>query len=118
MTRALYFLLPLDDVPVMKVKEVEVTANLAWSPGGQNPIYLATGTAAQQLDATFSTNSALEARRPCKLKSHFTNLRSLQIHELNLSESGHQMPKRCSVPVDHRYHKLVWGGAGMKEGSR
>ena len=37
----------------MKVKEIELTANIAWSPAGQHPIYLAAGTAAQQLDATF-----------------------------------------------------------------
>ena len=37
----------------MKVKEIDVTANLAWSPDAVSPVYLATGTAAQQLDATF-----------------------------------------------------------------
>ena len=37
----------------MKIKEVDRTANVAWSPAAQHPIYLATGTAAQQLDATF-----------------------------------------------------------------
>ena len=37
----------------MKVKEVNRTANIAWSPASQYPIYLAAGTAAQQLDATF-----------------------------------------------------------------
>lgn len=37
----------------MKVKEVKRTANIAWSPAAQYPIYLAAGTAAQQLDATF-----------------------------------------------------------------
>ena len=44
----------------MKVKEVEVTANVAWSPPQVDRVRLAAGTAAQQLDATFSTNSALE----------------------------------------------------------
>ena len=37
----------------MKVKEIERTANVAWSPAKQHPVYLAAGTAAQQLDATF-----------------------------------------------------------------
>jgi protein transport protein SEC31 len=37
----------------MKVKEIERTANIAWSPADQHPIYVAAGTAAQQLDATF-----------------------------------------------------------------
>jgi protein transport protein SEC31 len=44
----------------MKVKEVDRTANIAWSPQSQVPIYLAAGTAAQQLDASFSANSYLE----------------------------------------------------------
>ena len=63
------------------------------------PIYLAAGTAAQQLDASFSTNSNLE------------------IYGLNLSESGHDMPCLASLPVDQRYHKLVWGGCGMVDGT-
>jgi len=37
----------------MKIKELDRTANVAWSPANQHPIYLAAGTAAQQLDATF-----------------------------------------------------------------
>lgn len=37
----------------MKVKEIERTANVAWSPSKQHPIYMVAGTAAQQLDATF-----------------------------------------------------------------
>lgn len=37
----------------MKLKEVERTANVAWSPASHYPVYLAAGTAAQQLDATF-----------------------------------------------------------------
>jgi len=37
----------------MRVKEIERTANVAWSPSPQYPIYMVAGTAAQQLDATF-----------------------------------------------------------------
>ena len=37
----------------MRVKEIERTANVAWSPESQYPIYIVAGTAAQQLDATF-----------------------------------------------------------------
>ena len=44
----------------MNVKEVGRTANIAWSPLRQVPIYLAAGTAAQQLGASFSFNSCLE----------------------------------------------------------
>ena len=83
----------------MKVKEVDRTANIAWSPQAQVPIYLAAGTAAQQLDASFSTNSNLE------------------IYGLNLSESGHDMPCLASLPVEQRYHKLVWGACGMGDSS-
>jgi len=82
----------------MKVKEVDRTANIAWSPQPQVPIFLAAGTAAQQLDASFSTNSNLE------------------VYALNLTESGHDMPLVASLPVDQRYHKLVWGG-GAGEGA-
>jgi len=46
-------LLLLTDTVIMKLKEVDRTANVAWSPASQHPIYLAAGTAAQQLDATF-----------------------------------------------------------------
>ena len=53
------------------------------------PVYLAAGTAAQQLDASFSTNSNLE------------------IYSLNLSESGHEMPCVASLPVEQRYHKVI-----------
>ena len=73
----------------MKVKELDRTANIAWSPQPQVPMYLAAGTAAQQLDASFSTNSNLE------------------IYSLNLSESGHEMPCVASLPVEQRYHKVI-----------
>ena len=71
----------------MKIKQVEITANVAWSPKDQYPILLAAGTAAQQLDASFDTTSLLE------------------IYALNLNESGHGMPKMASVPLEHRFHR-------------
>ena len=37
----------------MKVKELSRTGNVAWSPSNLQSIYLACGTVAQQLDATF-----------------------------------------------------------------
>ena len=64
------------------------------------PIMVAAGTAAQQLDATSSTSATID------------------IYELNLGESGHDMPKISSTGVDNRYHKLVWGEAGMQNGDR
>lgn len=79
----------------MKVKEVNRTANIAWSPVPQYPIYLAAGTAAQQLDATFSTNAALE------------------IFALDLSSGDTGMPLKGTLASEHRFHKLVWGSHGM-----
>uniref|UniRef100_T1JFC4 Protein transport protein Sec31A n=1 Tax=Strigamia maritima TaxID=126957 RepID=T1JFC4_STRMM len=75
----------------MKVKEIDRTANVAWSPAAQHPIYLAAGTAAQQLDASFSTNASLE------------------IYGLNLAEPGLDMSIKGSVNTDFRFHKIVWG---------
>ncbi|XP_033744000.1 protein transport protein Sec31A-like isoform X3 [Pecten maximus] len=79
----------------MRVKEIERTANVAWSPATQYPIYLVAGTAAQQLDATFSTSAALE------------------VYSLNLADSTLNMPLVSTIPSDCRFHKLVWGSHGM-----
>jgi hypothetical protein len=37
---------------------------------------------------------------------------------LNLGDTGHDMPKVSSTAVDNRYHKLVWGEAGIQTGDR
>ncbi|KAJ8319233.1 hypothetical protein KUTeg_004324 [Tegillarca granosa] len=79
----------------MRVKEIERTANVAWSPGTQFPIYMVAGTAAQQLDATFSTSAALE------------------IYQLDLTDSSLSVPLISTVPSDCRFHKVVWGSNGM-----
>ena len=34
--------------------------NVAWSPAKEHPIYLAAGTAAQQLDTNFSSSATIE----------------------------------------------------------
>lgn len=75
----------------MKLKEIERTAMQAWSPAQNHPIYLATGTSAQQLDATFSTNASLE------------------IFELDLSDPSLDMKSCATFSSSHRYHKLIWG---------
>ncbi|XP_060523111.1 protein transport protein Sec31A isoform X2 [Cylas formicarius] len=80
----------------MKVKDIERTANVAWSPKHHQPIYLAAGTAAQQLDASFSTNAALE------------------IYSLNLTEPGPDTQLISSVPSEHRFHKIIWGPSGTE----
>ncbi|XP_009303366.1 protein transport protein Sec31A isoform X6 [Danio rerio] len=80
----------------MKLKEINRTAIQAWSPAQQHPIYLAAGTSAQQLDATFSTNASLE------------------IFELDLADSALAMKSCGSFSSPHRYHKLVWGPHGIE----
>lgn len=44
----------------MKIKELPRTVNVAWSPAKQHPIYLAAGTAAQQLDTNFNSSATIE----------------------------------------------------------
>ncbi|XP_067943023.1 protein transport protein Sec31A-like [Watersipora subatra] len=83
----------------MKVKEIERTANVAWSPAEQHPVYLACGTAAQQLDASFSTQSKLE------------------VFKFNPEETGYDCELVTSTDTDHRFNKVVWGNLGMKDGS-
>ncbi|XP_077157155.1 protein transport protein Sec31A isoform X8 [Paroedura picta] len=75
----------------MKLKEIDRTAMQAWSPAQHHPIYLATGTSAQQLDATFSTNASLE------------------IFELDLTDPSLDMKSCATYSSTHRYHKLIWG---------
>uniref|UniRef100_A0A669PXD5 Protein transport protein Sec31A n=1 Tax=Phasianus colchicus TaxID=9054 RepID=A0A669PXD5_PHACC len=82
----------------MKLKEIDLTAMQAWSPAQQHPIYLATGTSAQQLDASFSTNASLE------------------IFELDLSDPSLDMKSRAVISSSHRYHKLIWGPHSMTAG--
>uniref|UniRef100_A0A8C2G5D8 Protein transport protein Sec31A n=1 Tax=Cyprinus carpio TaxID=7962 RepID=A0A8C2G5D8_CYPCA len=79
----------------MKLKEINRTALQAWSPAQQHPIYLAAGTSAQQLDATFSTSASLE------------------IFELDLADPTLAMKSCGSVS----YHKLVWGPHGIEDQS-
>uniref|UniRef100_A0A8C1EG75 Protein transport protein Sec31A n=1 Tax=Cyprinus carpio carpio TaxID=630221 RepID=A0A8C1EG75_CYPCA len=83
----------------MKLKEINRTAIQAWSPAEQHPIYLAAGTSAQQLDATFSTNASLE------------------IFELDLADPTLAMKSCGSFSSPHRYHKLVWGPHGIDDQS-
>ncbi|KAM6902821.1 protein transport protein Sec31A [Xenentodon cancila] len=79
----------------MKLKEINRTAIQSWSPAQHHPVYLATGTSAQQLDASFSTNASLE------------------IFELDLAEPSLDMKSCGTFSSSHRYHKLVWGPFGM-----
>ncbi|NXT46669.1 SC31B protein, partial [Pluvianellus socialis] len=78
----------------MKLKEIERTAVQAWSPANNHPIYLATGTSAQQLDASFSTNATLE------------------IFEVDFRDPSLDMKQKGTLPASNRFHKLIWGNLG------
>lgn len=67
----------------MKIKELEKTVNLAWSPKSQYPILLAAGTTAQ-LDASFNTSAALE------------------LYKLNLEDPSFDLELCASVPSENR----------------
>eukprot|EP00063_Salmo_salar_P019203 XP_013994038.1 PREDICTED: protein transport protein Sec31A-like isoform X4 [Salmo salar] len=81
----------------MKLKEINRTAIQSWSPAQHHPVYLAAGTSAQQLDASFSTTASLE------------------IFELDLAEPSLDMKLRGAYSSSHRYHRLAWGPHGMDE---
>lgn len=83
----------------MKVKDLERTANVAWSPANQTAIYLSAGTAAQQLDASFNTNAVLE------------------IYSLNLTDPSLDLELKTSIPSEERFHKVLWGSHGSTNGT-
>uniref|UniRef100_A0A665X4Y5 Protein transport protein Sec31A n=1 Tax=Echeneis naucrates TaxID=173247 RepID=A0A665X4Y5_ECHNA len=68
----------------MRLKEIQRTAHQAWSPAGHHPIYLALGTSAQQLDASFNTTAALE------------------IFEMDFSDPSLDMQLKGSLPTSNR----------------
>lgn len=74
----------------MRVKEILRTATQAWSPAIQHPTYLALGTAAQQLDASFNTSSALE------------------IFEMDFADTSMDMKLKGTLPTSNRFHSLIW----------
>uniref|UniRef100_A0A4X2JX36 SEC31 homolog B, COPII coat complex component n=1 Tax=Vombatus ursinus TaxID=29139 RepID=A0A4X2JX36_VOMUR len=85
----------------MKLKELERPAVQVWSPASQHPIYLATGTSAQQLDASFSTNATLE------------------IFEVDFRDPSLDLKRKGVLSASNRFHKLIWGNfsSGSPEGS-
>uniref|UniRef100_A0A8C5PQV6 Protein transport protein Sec31A n=1 Tax=Leptobrachium leishanense TaxID=445787 RepID=A0A8C5PQV6_9ANUR len=80
--------------PKMKLKEIERSAVQAWSPANQYPIYIATGTSAQQLDASFNTNAALE------------------IFQVDFGDPASELTRKGLYPASSRFHKLIWGSFG------
>lgn len=67
----------------MKVKELQKTVNVAWSPVQEQTIFLAAGTAAQQLDASSSA--------------------VLEIYGANLAEPGYDLILKGSQASPYRY---------------
>ncbi|KAI8811836.1 hypothetical protein BJ742DRAFT_795709 [Cladochytrium replicatum] len=94
----------------MRIRWVDRTATVAWSPGQHSPL-LALGTIAGALDASFSTNTELEIF-DLNISSSSTQLPSFGPHEPtrgNLRRVG-------AVSTTARFNRLVWGGydAGSK----
>nr|XP_019580464.1 PREDICTED: protein transport protein Sec31B isoform X7 [Rhinolophus sinicus]XP_019580465.1 PREDICTED: protein transport protein Sec31B isoform X7 [Rhinolophus sinicus] len=85
----------------MKLKELERPAVQVWSPALHYPVYLAAGTSAQQLDASFSTNGTLE------------------IFEVDFRDPSLDLKRKGVLSASSRFHKLIWGsfGNGLLEGS-
>ncbi|XP_061666251.1 protein transport protein Sec31A isoform X2 [Syngnathoides biaculeatus] len=81
----------------MRLKEIQRTAQQAWSPARHHPICLALGTSAQQLDASFNTTAALE------------------LFELDFADPSLDMKLKGSLCTTHRLHSLVWVNFGMGE---
>ncbi|XP_016377089.1 protein transport protein Sec31A [Sinocyclocheilus rhinocerous] len=80
----------------MRVKEILRAATQAWSPAMKHPAYLALGTAAQQLDASFNTSAALE------------------IFEMDFADSSMDMKLRGTLPTSSRFHSLIWVAFDME----
>ena len=76
----------------MKIKELQKAVNVAWSPQEQTPIYLAAGTAAQQLLDTSSSSA-----NP-----------TLELYSLNLTDPGYDLELVGVQQSAHKFHKVVW----------
>lgn len=68
----------------MKFKELETTANVVWSPQNCHPVMLATGSAAQHVDSSFSSSASLE------------------FYSLNLGDPGYEMEQKASIASEHK----------------
>ncbi|XP_017468376.1 PREDICTED: protein transport protein Sec31A isoform X2 [Rhagoletis zephyria] len=76
----------------MKVKELQKTVNIAWSPLPQYPIYLAAGSAAQQLDSNVNP--------------------TLEIYSTNFSDPSYDLELKASLPSQYRFQKVIWSPTG------
>lgn len=82
----------------MKVKELKRTVNVCWSPADHYPVTIAAGSAAQQVDSSFSSSSYLE------------------LYSLNLEDPGLDLELKSSLQTEHKFQKIVWSGAGILVG--
>ena len=73
----------------MKIKELQKTVNIAWSPAQQDPIYLAAGTAAQQIDASLNSNATLE------------------LYSIDLADPGYDLVLKTSHTSPYRYEDCL-----------
>ncbi|KAJ3056979.1 protein transport protein S31 [Rhizophlyctis rosea] len=77
----------------MRIRHIDRTATVAWSPGQHAP-FLASGTVAGALDASFSTTTELE------------------IFDLNLNDTsagGRQLRRLGVTNAAARFNRLAWG---------
>lgn len=79
----------------MKLKELKRTVNVSWSPADHHPVTLVAGSAAQQVDASFSSSSYLE------------------LYSLNLEDPSYDLKQISSLQTQHKFHKIEWSGAGI-----
>ncbi|KAL5261717.1 hypothetical protein ACHWQZ_G007426 [Mnemiopsis leidyi] len=90
----------------MRIKEVLRTSNLSWSPGQVHPLYIAAGTSAKQLDASFRKSHT----------SNFSTSSTLEIFEVDTSTKGWDMPVRGSLTVSSRFNVINWGSVEREMG--
>lgn len=76
----------------MKIKELQKSVNVAWSPEKQQQVLLAAGSAAQQLlDTSFNSSNP-----------------TLELYSLNLSDSSYDLELVGVQKSQHKFHKLAW----------
>jgi protein transport protein SEC31 len=80
----------------MKLKEVNRKAVVAWSPSTAHPDYIAMGTVAGALDASFSSSAVLE------------------IFPLNLAQKDTHLKPFSTAPSPQHFEKLSWGVKGTR----
>lgn len=83
----------------MKIKELQKTVNVAWSPEQLSDVYLAAGTAAQQLDSSPNTVSTLE------------------IYSINLLDPSYDLELKGSQQSKYRFQKIIWSPTGITNGT-